>query len=46
MHVWPGVEKTFSKAWMSWNLSNWLEPWAVKNAALITGVAPLYYEPV
>lgn len=46
VHVWPGVEKTFSKAWISWKLSNWLEPWAVKNAALITGVAPLYYEAV
>jgi hypothetical protein len=46
VHVWPGVERPLSKAWMSWKLANWLEPWAVKNAALITGVAPLYYEAV
>ncbi len=44
--VWPGVEKPFSKAWASRRLANWLEPWAVKNASLITGVAPLYYEAV
>jgi hypothetical protein len=46
VYVWPGVENPFSKAWISWKLSNLLEPWAVKNAALITGVAPLYYEAV
>jgi hypothetical protein len=46
VHVWPGVERTFSKAWMSYKLGNFLEPWAVKNAALITGVARSYYEPV
>jgi glycosyltransferase involved in cell wall biosynthesis len=46
VHIWPGVERTFSKAWMSFKLGNFLEPWAVKNAALITGVASSYYEPV
>jgi hypothetical protein len=46
VHVWPGTERLFSKAWVSCKLANLLEPWAVKNAALITGVAPLYYEPV
>jgi hypothetical protein len=46
VHAWPGVEKRFSKAWLSFKLANWLEPWAVKDAALITGVAPLYYQPV
>ncbi len=46
VHAWPGSKKLFSKAWMSRKLGNWLEPWAVKNAALITGVAPLYYEAV
>ncbi len=46
VHVWPGAEKPFSKAWMSCKLAQWLEPWAVKNVALITGVAPLYYEAV
>jgi hypothetical protein len=46
VHVWPGTEKLFSKAWFSRKLANWLEPWAVENASLITGVAPLYYEAV
>jgi hypothetical protein len=46
VHILPSAEKSFSKAWMSWKLAQWLEPWAVKNVALITGVAPLYYEPV
>jgi hypothetical protein len=39
----PSVERPFSKAWLSSYLARRLEPWAVKNAALITGVAPLYY---
>ena len=46
VHVWPGAERVFSKAWLSCKLGKWLEPWAIKNAALITGIAPLYYEPV
>jgi hypothetical protein len=46
VNIWPGVGKTFSKAWLSHQLSLWLEPWAVKNASLITGVAPAYYQPV
>jgi len=46
VNVWPGVEKRLSKAWLSCKLASWLEPWAVKNAALITGVAPLYYQSV
>jgi hypothetical protein len=46
VNIWPGVEKRFSKAWLSCRLAIWLEPWAVKNAALITGVAPLYYQSV
>src|SRR5262249_46260842 len=43
VHTWPAAEKQFSKAWLSYKLANWLEPWAVKNASLITGVAPAYY---
>ena len=39
---WPGVERPFSRAWGSYHLANWLEPWAVRDAALITGVAPGY----
>jgi hypothetical protein len=46
VNVWPGVERRFSKAWLSSRLATWLEPWAVRNAALITGVAPLYYRAV
>jgi hypothetical protein len=46
VHIWPAAEIPFSKAWISYNLSKILEPWAVKHASLITGVAPLYYEPV
>jgi glycosyltransferase involved in cell wall biosynthesis len=46
VHMWPDANKPFSRAWMSSKLAKWLEPWAVKNAVLITGVAPLYYEPV
>ena len=38
--------EVFSKAWISFKFAQWLEPWAIKNVALITGVAPLYYEPV
>jgi hypothetical protein len=46
VNVWPGVEKKFSKAWLSYRLALRLEPWVVKNAALITGVAPSYYQAV
>jgi hypothetical protein len=46
VNIWPGVEKRFTKAWLSSKLATWLEPWAVKNAALVTGVAPLYYQSV
>jgi hypothetical protein len=35
-----------SKQWLSGKLATWLEPVAVRNASLITGVAPLYYEGV
>ncbi len=46
VHEWPGSEKRFSKAWTSARLAQVLEPWAVRDASLITGVAPLYYEEV
>ena len=39
---WPGVDKPFTRAWGSYQLANLLEPWAVKGAALITGMAPGY----
>jgi hypothetical protein len=44
VHYWPGVERPFSRAWASLQLSRILEPWAAKDAALITGVAPGYYQ--
>ena len=42
VNVWPGVEVPFSRAWASHNLAKLLEPWAVKGAALVTGMAPGY----
>lgn len=39
---WPGVEVPFSRAWASYRLAAMLEPWAVRDAALITGMAPGY----
>jgi hypothetical protein len=44
VYPWPGVERCLSKAWFSYKVGSWLEPWALRNAALITGVAPLHYE--
>jgi hypothetical protein len=43
---WPPARVRFSKAWFSAKLARVLEPIAVHDAALITGVAPLYYEQV
>lgn len=39
---WPGVERPFTRAWASYRLANLLEPWSVRDAALITGMAPGY----
>lgn len=39
-------ERVFSKAWLSNCLAKLLEPYAVKKAALISGVATSYYQPV
>jgi hypothetical protein len=46
VHVWPEAEVRYSKAWMSLQLARRLEPWATRNAALITGVASGYFEGV
>lgn len=43
VHQWPGTEKKFSKAWWSMKFADWLEPFAIKKATLISGVAPGYY---
>jgi hypothetical protein len=42
----PNTGKPLSKAWLSQRAARALEPWALKHAALITGVAPSYYEGV
>jgi len=39
---WPGVDSPFTRAWGSYHLAKLLEPWAVRDAALITGMAPGY----
>lgn len=39
---WTGNEKPFSRAWASNKLAEMLEPWSVRDAALITGMAPGY----
>lgn len=46
VHVFPGSGKIFSRHWLSTQLSKLLEPIAVKNASLITGVAEGYYKGV
>ncbi|RXK59447.1 hypothetical protein ESA94_15040 [Lacibacter luteus] len=46
VHVFPGSDQLFSRHWFSTKLAKWLEPKAVKNAALITGVAEGYYQGV
>lgn len=46
VHEWPGAQWPLSKAWISSKLARLLEPWAVKYARLITGIAPSYYEGV
>jgi hypothetical protein len=39
---WPGVDRPLTKAWASYRLAGLLEPWSVRDAALITGMAPGY----
>src|SRR5262245_6328931 len=46
VHSWPAAEVTYSKAWASLQLARRLEPWATRNATLITGVAEGYFEGV
>lgn len=46
VHYFPGSDKMFSRHWFSTKLAKWLEPKAVKNADLITGVAEGYYQGV
>jgi hypothetical protein len=46
VNAWPEAEIKYSKAWISLQLAYRLEPWATRNATLITGVAPGYFEGV
>lgn len=46
VHHFPGSNKVFSRHWFSTKLAKWLEPKAIKYAALITGVAEGYYQAV
>ncbi len=46
VHVFPGSDETFSRHWWSTKLAQWLEPMAVRNASLVTGVAEGYYRGV
>ncbi len=46
VHDFPGSNKLFSRHWFSKKLAGKLEPFAVKKASLITGVADGYYMPV
>ncbi len=44
VHDFPGSDQPLTKAWGSARLATVLEPWAVKDAALITGINSRYYE--
>jgi hypothetical protein len=46
VHRWPAAEIKYSKAWASLQLAQRLEPWATRNAALITGMTEGYFEGV
>ena len=46
VHIFPGSEKIFSRHWFTTKLAQLLEPLAVKNASLITGVSEGYYQGV
>jgi len=46
VHEFPGSNKLFSRHWWATKVSGFLEPIAVKKAALITGVAESYFEGV
>lgn len=46
VHLFPGGGKIFSRAWFATRLSRILEPVAIKNASLISGVAESYYSDV
>jgi hypothetical protein len=43
VQAWPETASKLGKAWASAKLGTTLEPWAVRNASLITGVTEGYY---
>lgn len=43
VHHFPGSERLFSRHWWSTRLAGLLEPFAVRKASFITGVAESYY---
>ena len=46
VHQFPGSGRLFSRHWFSAKIARFLEPIAIKNASLITGVAEGYYQGV
>lgn len=46
VHKFPGSNKFFSRHWLSTNIAKILEPVAIKNTSLITGIAESYYNAV
>jgi len=46
VHKFPGSDKIFSRSWFSTQVARLLEPVAIKNASLVTGVAEGYYKGV
>lgn len=46
VHRFPGSDPPFTKAWASALLADRLEPWAVRDASLMTGINRRYYEGV
>jgi hypothetical protein len=46
VHKFPGSDKIFTRHWFSMHIAKFLEPKAVKQASLITGVAAGYYQGV
>jgi hypothetical protein len=46
VHKSPASERRLTKAWLSLKLAEWLEPFSVHKASLITGVTERSYSPV
>lgn len=46
VHEWPGCRVWFSKAWVSYQLSRFLEPIALSRASMVTGISVAYYEDI